>query len=94
MVVTLTATLKNQEGKLKLHILELLYLSLSVHLHHLLEYGCHVKYTLIKLDGGAYRIVDAFVVKIPYALESSSSNKICEEMIKLDSLLQFLLEHI
>ncbi|KAG7957739.1 hypothetical protein I3843_11G190300 [Carya illinoinensis] len=83
MVVGLTANLENQEGKLKLH---------------LLECGCHVKDISIKLDGGAswlYQgVVDAFEAKIASAVESSISNKIREGIIKLDSLLQSLPEHI
>lgn len=47
MVVGLTATLENQEGKLKLH---------------LLECGCHVKDISIKLDGGASWLYQGYAI--------------------------------
>ncbi|XP_062168532.1 putative BPI/LBP family protein At1g04970 isoform X3 [Alnus glutinosa] len=79
MEVGLTAALKNQDGNLKLSVLEC---------------GCHVKDISIKLDGGAswlYQVVvNAFEGKISSAVEDAISKKIREGIIKLDSLLQSL----
>lgn len=79
MEVGLTAVLKNQDGNLKVS---------------LLECGCHVKGISIKLDGGAswlYQgVVDAFERKIASAVEKAISKKIREGVMKLDSLLQSL----
>lgn len=83
MEVGVTAALKNQEGNLKLSVLEC---------------ECHVKYISIKLDGGAswlYQgVVDAFERKIVTAVENAISKKIREGIIKLDSKLQSLPKQI
>ncbi|KAK6229788.1 hypothetical protein SCA6_018739 [Theobroma cacao] len=79
MVVVLNVALINQEGTLKLL---------------LLDCGCHVEDIYIKVDGGAswlYQgIIDAFQGKIVSAVEDAIVKKIREGIIKLDSLLQSL----
>lgn len=79
MVVGLNAAIINQEGTLKLL---------------LLDCRCHVKDINIKVDGGAswlYQgIVDAFQGKIASAVEDAIVKKIREGIIKLDSLLHSL----
>uniref|UniRef100_A0A5B7BY55 Lipid-binding serum glycoprotein C-terminal domain-containing protein n=1 Tax=Davidia involucrata TaxID=16924 RepID=A0A5B7BY55_DAVIN len=79
MEVGLTLGLKNQQGTLKLS---------------LLEGGCNVKDISIKLDGGAswlYQgVVDAFGGKIGSSVEDAVSKKIKDGIVKLDSLLQSL----
>ncbi|KAE8125467.1 hypothetical protein FH972_020272 [Carpinus fangiana] len=83
MEVGLAAALKNQDGNLKLSVLEC---------------GCHVKDISIKLDGGAswlYQVVvNAFEGKIASAVENAISKKIREGIIKLDSLLQSIPKEI
>ncbi|PPD93657.1 hypothetical protein GOBAR_DD09406 [Gossypium barbadense] len=79
MVVWLKAAVINEEGTLKLF---------------LLDYECHVKDISINVDGGAswlYQgIIDAFRGKIMSEVEDAIIKKIKEGMIKLDSLLQSL----
>ncbi|XVE80455.1 hypothetical protein DITRI_Ditri14bG0141000 [Diplodiscus trichospermus] len=79
MEVVLNVAIINQEGTLKLI---------------LLECRCDVKDISIKVDGGAswlYQgIVDAFQGKIVSAIEDAIIKKIREGIIKLDSLLQSL----
>ncbi|KAI4306159.1 hypothetical protein L6164_029460 [Bauhinia variegata] len=83
MEVGLAVDLKNQEGTLKLI---------------LLNYGCFVGNLSIKLDGGAswlyQRIVDTFNVEIEAAVEDAISGKIREGISKLDNSLQSLPKHI
>ncbi|KAJ1441313.1 Lipid-binding serum glycoprotein, C-terminal [Sesbania bispinosa] len=83
MQVGLTVNLRNQEGTLKLT---------------LLDYGCYVGDLSIKLDGGAswlYQLlVDAFEVNIASAVEEAISDKIREGIGKLDNLLQSLSKQI
>ncbi|KAK7320345.1 hypothetical protein VNO77_29745 [Canavalia gladiata] len=77
--VGLTVNLKNQEGTLKLI---------------LLDYGCHVGDLSIKMNGGAawlYQVlVDAFQGNIASAVENAISEKIQEGIATLDYLLQSL----
>ncbi|XP_015901270.3 putative BPI/LBP family protein At1g04970 [Ziziphus jujuba] len=79
MQVGVTVALEDQEGTLKLNIL---------------DSGCHVKDISVKLDGGAswlYQVfVDAFGGTIRSAVEDNIMKKIREGMMKLDSLLQSL----
>ncbi|KAK7387123.1 hypothetical protein VNO78_27648 [Psophocarpus tetragonolobus] len=83
MQVGLTVNLRNQEGSLKLT---------------LLDYGCHVGNLLIKLEGGAswlYQLlVDAFEGNIASAVEEGISEKIKEGIVNLDNLLQSLPKQI
>ncbi|XP_050138103.1 putative BPI/LBP family protein At1g04970 [Malus sylvestris] len=83
MEVGVTLALKDQEGTLKLSVLEC---------------GCYVKDITIKLDGGAswlYQgLVDAFKGQIISAVEDNISNKVREGIVKLDSLLQSLPKQI
>ncbi|KAJ6965929.1 hypothetical protein NC652_003723 [Populus alba x Populus x berolinensis] len=83
MEVGLTVAFKEQGGTLELS---------------LLDCGCHVQDITIKLNGGAswlYQgIVDAFQGSIGSAVENAISNKIKEEIVKLDSLLQSLPKQI
>ncbi|XP_057978017.1 putative BPI/LBP family protein At1g04970 [Malania oleifera] len=83
MEVGLTLGLRNQEGKLRLS---------------LLECGCYVKDVSIKLDGGAswlYQgVVDAFGGQIGSSVEEAVSQKIREGVLKLDSQLQNLPKEI
>ncbi|XP_057441094.1 putative BPI/LBP family protein At1g04970 isoform X1 [Lotus japonicus] len=77
--VGLTVNLRNQEGTLKLN---------------LLDYGCHVGDLTIKLNGGAawlYQVlVDAFEGNIASAVEKAISKKITEGIATLDNSLQSL----
>ncbi|KAG4952912.1 hypothetical protein AAZX31_14G017700 [Glycine max] len=77
--VGLTVNLRNQEGTLKLI---------------LLDSGCHVRDLSIKLHGGAawlYQVlVDAFAGNIASAVEEAISKKINEGISTLDLLLQSL----
>lgn len=77
--VGLTVNLKNQEGTLKLI---------------LLDYGCDVGELSIKMNGGAawlYQVlVDAFKGNIGSAVEDAVSKKIREGIPTLDNLLQTL----
>ncbi|RDX95526.1 putative BPI/LBP family protein [Mucuna pruriens] len=77
--VGLSVNLRNQEGTLKLI---------------LLDSGCHVKDLSIKLHGGAawlYQVlVDAFAGNIASAVEEAISKKIKEGIATLDFLLQSL----
>ncbi|KAH1062748.1 hypothetical protein GLYMA_02G295500v4 [Glycine max] len=77
--VGLTVNLRNQEGTLKLN---------------LLDSGCHVRDLSIKLHGGAawlYQVlVDAFAGNIASAVEEAISKKINEGISTLDLLLQSL----
>ncbi|XP_061345448.1 putative BPI/LBP family protein At1g04970 isoform X2 [Gastrolobium bilobum] len=79
MQVGLTVNLRNQEGTLKLI---------------LLDYGCDVGDLSIKLNGGAawlYQVlVDAFEGNIASAVEEVISKKIKEGIATLDNLLQSL----
>ncbi|GMG98724.1 hypothetical protein Nepgr_000564 [Nepenthes gracilis] len=79
MQVGLTIGFGNQEGILKLS---------------LLECGCFVEDINIKLDGGASWLyqgfVDAFVGEIDSAVENAVTKKLKEGLLKLDSLLQSL----
>ncbi|XVF70755.1 hypothetical protein PTKIN_Ptkin11bG0188100 [Pterospermum kingtungense] len=79
MVVGLNAAIINEEGTLKLL---------------LLDSRCHVTDISIKVDGGAawlYQgIIDAFQGKIVSAVEDAIVKKIREGIIKLDSLLHSL----
>lgn len=79
MEVGLTVGLENQEGTLKLS---------------LMNSGCHVQDISIKLDGGAawlYQgMVDAFGAQIASAVENAITKKLKEGISKLDSLLQSL----
>ncbi|CAJ1964031.1 unnamed protein product [Sphenostylis stenocarpa] len=83
MQVGLTVNLRNQEGTLKLS---------------LLDYGCHVGDLSIKLDGGAswlYQLlVDAFEGNIASAVEEGISEKIKEGIAKLDNFLASLPKQI
>ncbi|XP_027329590.1 putative BPI/LBP family protein At1g04970 [Abrus precatorius] len=77
--VGLTVNLRNQEGSLKLI---------------LLDYGCHVGDIYIKLNGGAawlYQVlVDAFEGNIASSVEEAISEKIKEGIATLEYLLQSL----
>ncbi|MCH98149.1 LBP/BPI/CETP family carboxy-terminal domain protein, partial [Trifolium medium] len=77
--VGLTVNLTNQEGTLKLI---------------LLDYGCDVGELSIKVNGGAawlYQVlVDAFKANIGSAVEDAVSKKISEGIPTLDDLLQTL----
>ncbi|KAK7276894.1 hypothetical protein RIF29_18041 [Crotalaria pallida] len=77
--VGLTVNLRNQEGTLKLI---------------LLDYGCEVGDLSINLSGGAawlYQVlVDTFVGNIASAIEEAISKKIKEGISQLDTLLQSL----
>ncbi|KAG9159829.1 hypothetical protein Leryth_007830 [Lithospermum erythrorhizon] len=79
MEVGLTVNLKNQDGSLRLS---------------LLEYGCYVQNIDIKLEGGAswlYQgLIDAFDDKITSAIEDAVSNNLRDLVMKLDSVLQSL----
>ncbi|XP_022733113.1 putative BPI/LBP family protein At1g04970 [Durio zibethinus] len=79
MVIWLNAAIINQEGTLKLL---------------LLDCGCHVKDISIKVNGGAswlYQgIIDAFQGKIVSAIEDAITKNIKEGIKKLDSKLQSL----
>ncbi|KAL5729775.1 hypothetical protein ACHQM5_002676 [Ranunculus cassubicifolius] len=83
MEVGLTLGLEDQQGTLKLS---------------LMECGCYVNTMTITLDGGAswfYQgLVNAFEEQIIAAVESSISKKIREGILKLDSLLQTLPKEI
>ncbi|XP_057431091.1 putative BPI/LBP family protein At1g04970 isoform X2 [Lotus japonicus] len=83
MQVGLTVNLKNQEGTLKLS---------------LLDYGCYVGDLSIKLDGGTawlYQLlVDAFGGNIASSVEEAVSEKIKEGIAKLDKFLQSLPKQI
>ncbi|MED6124550.1 hypothetical protein PIB30_059952 [Stylosanthes scabra] len=83
MQVGLTVDLRNEEGTLKLI---------------LLDYGCYVTDLSIKLEGGAswlYQVlVDAFQGNIASAVEQGISDKISEGIGKLDTLLQSLPKQI
>ncbi|CAL0308916.1 unnamed protein product [Lupinus luteus] len=83
MQVGLTLNLKNQEGTLKLF---------------LLDYGCYVRDLSIELEGGAswlYQVlVDAFEGSIASSVEKAITKKIREGIEKLDSLLQYLPKQI
>ncbi|RDX60754.1 putative BPI/LBP family protein [Mucuna pruriens] len=83
MQVGLTVNLRNQEGSLKLT---------------LLDYGCYVRDLSIKLEGGAswlYQLlVDAFEGNIASAVEDGISEKVKEGMVNLDNLLQSLPKQI
>ncbi|KAM7504233.1 hypothetical protein LguiB_003137 [Lonicera macranthoides] len=83
MEVGLTLSLKNQQGNLKLS---------------LLDCGCYVEDISIKLDGGAswlYQgLVDAFEGKISSAVEDAISEKIRNAITNLDTLLQSLPKEI
>ncbi|OMP04335.1 hypothetical protein COLO4_09742 [Corchorus olitorius] len=79
MVVGLSVAIINEEGTLKIV---------------LLDCGCHVEDISIKVDGGAswlYQgIIDAFQGKIVSAVEDAITKKLKEGINKLDSLLQSL----
>ncbi|OVA10069.1 Lipid-binding serum glycoprotein [Macleaya cordata] len=83
MEVGLTLGLENQEGTLKLS---------------LMECGCNVNDISITLDGGAswlYQgLVDAFEGQIRSTVENSITKKMKEGIAKLDSLLQTLPKEI
>ncbi|XP_020230620.1 putative BPI/LBP family protein At1g04970 [Cajanus cajan] len=83
MQVGLTVNLRNQEGSLKLT---------------LLDYGCYVGDLSIKLDGGAswlYQLlVDAFEGNIASAVEEAISEKIREGIENIDNLLQSIPKQI
>ncbi|XP_027342804.1 putative BPI/LBP family protein At1g04970 [Abrus precatorius] len=83
MQVGLTVNLRNQEGTLKLT---------------LLDYGCYVGDLSIKLDGGAswlYQLlVDVFEGNMASAIEEAISEKIREGIENLDNLLQSLPKQI
>ncbi|EEF31183.1 putative BPI/LBP family protein At1g04970 isoform X2 [Ricinus communis] len=88
MEVGLTVTLKEEDGTLKLS---------------LLNCGCNVKDISIKLDGGAswlyQAVVDAFERPIASAVENAISKKIREGISKLDSRLhslpkRFSIDHV
>ncbi|XP_061348902.1 putative BPI/LBP family protein At1g04970 [Gastrolobium bilobum] len=83
MQLGLTVNLKNQEGTLKLD---------------LLDYGCYVGDLSIKLDGGTawlYQVlVDAFKGNIASAVEEAISEQIREGIEELDNLLQSLPKQI
>ncbi|KAG8642117.1 hypothetical protein MANES_12G056200v8 [Manihot esculenta] len=79
MQVGLTLGLENQNGTLKLS---------------LINCGCYVKDVSIKLDGGAswlYQgMLDAFEEQIGAAVENAITKKLREGILKLDSFLQSL----
>ncbi|XP_041005206.1 putative BPI/LBP family protein At1g04970 [Juglans microcarpa x Juglans regia] len=83
MEVGLTLGLENQEGTLKLS---------------LMECGCYVKEISVILDGGAswlYQgMVDAFEGQIGSAVEKAITKKLDEGILKLDSFLQTLPKEI
>ncbi|XP_010270100.1 PREDICTED: putative BPI/LBP family protein At1g04970 isoform X1 [Nelumbo nucifera] len=83
MEVGLTLGLENQEGKLKLS---------------LMECGCYVKDISITLDGGASWLyqgfVDAFEEQISSAVQNTITKKIKEGVVELDSLLNTLPKEI
>lgn len=83
MEVGLTLGLENQQGNLKLS---------------LLECGCYVKDISIKLDGGAswlYQgVADAFEENIASAVEDAVSSKIKDGIINVDSLLKSIPKEI
>lgn len=83
MQVGLTVNIRNQEGTLKLA---------------LLDYGCYVGDLSIKLDGGAswlYQLlVDVFEGDITSAVEEGISEKIKEGIMNLDHFLKSLPEQI
>ncbi|WJX31628.1 hypothetical protein P8452_20038 [Trifolium repens] len=83
MQVGLTLNLKNQEGGLKLS---------------LLDHGCYVGDLYIKLNGGAawlYQVlIDAFQENIASSVEEGISDKIKEGIAKLDNSLQTLPKQI
>ncbi|KAL9244306.1 hypothetical protein vseg_018094 [Gypsophila vaccaria] len=81
--VGLTLGLENQEGKLKLS---------------LVECGCIVEDLIIKLEGGASWLyqwfVDVFVERIESAVEEAITQNLREAVIQLDSSLQSLPQSI
>lgn len=83
MEVGLTLGLKNQEGTLKLS---------------LMDCGCYVKDISIKLDGGAswfYQgMIDAFEEQIGSAVENAITQNLGEGILKLDLFLQSLPKEI
>ncbi|XP_061962660.1 putative BPI/LBP family protein At1g04970 isoform X2 [Populus nigra] len=83
MEVGLTLGLKNQEGTLKLS---------------LMDCGCYVKDISIKLDGGAswlYQgMIDAFEEQIGSAVENAITKNLGEGILKLDLFLQSLPKEI
>ncbi|KAL6202422.1 hypothetical protein ACLB2K_026130 [Fragaria x ananassa] len=83
MEVGVTLALKDQQGSLKLSVLDC---------------GCYVKDISIKLDGGAswlYQgLVDAFGGQIVSAVEENIAKKVNEGITKLDSSLQSLPKQI
>lgn len=83
MEIGLTLGLENQEGALKLS---------------LMECGCYVKDISIKLNGGAswlYQgVIDAFEKQIGSAVENAITKKLEEGVSKLDFLLQDLPKEI
>ncbi|KAJ6723773.1 hypothetical protein OIU74_008190 [Salix koriyanagi] len=83
MEVGLTLGLKNQEGTLKLS---------------LMDCGCYVKDLSIKLDGGAswlYQgMIDAFEEQIGSAVENAITKNLGEGILKLDMFLQSLPKEI
>ncbi|KAL9267288.1 putative BPI/LBP family protein [Drosera capensis] len=83
MEVALLASLRSNEGKLKLSVLEC---------------GCSVEDITIKLDGGAswlYQgLVEAFGNKIESAVENAITKKINQGISKIDSSLQSLPQDI
>ncbi|GAV62410.1 LBP_BPI_CETP domain-containing protein/LBP_BPI_CETP_C domain-containing protein [Cephalotus follicularis] len=83
MEVGLTLGLMNQEGTLKLK---------------LMDCGCYVRDIFIKLNGGAswlYQgMINAFETQIGSAVENAITNKLEEGILKLDSFLQALPKEI
>ncbi|KAF3453380.1 hypothetical protein FNV43_RR03820 [Rhamnella rubrinervis] len=83
MQIGVTVALEDQEGTLRLNVL---------------DSGCNVEGISVKLDGGAswlYQVViDAFGGTIRSKVEDNIPPKITEGMIKLDSLLQSLPKQI
>ncbi|KAB5527684.1 hypothetical protein DKX38_021531 [Salix brachista] len=83
MEVGLTLGLKNQEGTLKLA---------------LMDCGCYVKDLSIKLDGGASWVyqgmIDAFEEQIGSAVENAITKNLGEGILKLDLFLQSLPKEI
>lgn len=83
MEVGLTLGLKNQEGTLKLS---------------LMDCGCYVKDLSIKLDGGASWVyqgmIDAFEEQIGSAVENAITKNLGEGILKLDLFLQSLPKEI
>ncbi|GAB2230002.1 hypothetical protein Droror1_Dr00014258 [Drosera rotundifolia] len=83
MEVALLASLKSQEGKLNLSVVEC---------------GCSIEDVTIKVDGGAswlYQgLVEAFSHNIESAVENAITKKINQGISKIDSLLQSLPQDI